>query len=179
MNTIKIKDKKFELFISEEEIQSINKKLAERITKEYFDKHPIFIGVLNGAFLFSSDLIRLLDFDSEITFVKMASYIGIESTGNVKSLIGLNENIKGKHIIILEDIVESGLTMLELIKQLKEYEPASIKIVSLFFKPNSFKEELKIDFIGKEIPNKFIVGYGLDYNGLGRNYNNIYKLIEE
>jgi hypoxanthine phosphoribosyltransferase len=176
MDIIKVLDKKFKKSIPSEKIQEAISKLADKLNSDLKDKDVIFIGILNGAFMFASDLFKLIDFDCHITFLKVASYQGTSSSGNVKRLIGINENIENKTVVILEDIIDTGITMENIVKQLKGYEPAEIKIATFLFKPEAFKESYKIDYIAMQIPNDFIVGYGLDYNGYGRNYADIYTL---
>ena len=169
MNKIKILDKEFEVSITETEIQIAVAKMAVQMNNELKDKEVIFIGILNGSFMFAADLFRQITLNCRITFVKVASYQGTASTGTVKSLIGINENIKGKIVVVLEDIIDSGETLENIICQLKGYEPEAILISTFLFKPNAFKKDYKIDYKAIEIPNDFIVGYGLDYDGFGRN----------
>jgi hypoxanthine phosphoribosyltransferase len=178
MNKIKILDKEFEVSIKENEIQAAVNKMAVRLNNELKGKEVIFIGILNGSFMFASDLFKQITLDCRITFVKVASYQGTISTGTVKSLIGINENIKGKVVVVLEDIVDSGETLENIISQLKGYEPETILIATFLFKPNAFKKSFKIDYVAIEIPNDFIVGYGLDYDGFGRNLPEIYTLVK-
>ena len=178
MNKIKILDKEFEVSIKENEIQAAVAKIAVRLNNELKGKEVIFIGILNGSFMFASDLFKQITLDCRITFVKVASYQGTISSGTVKSLIGINENIKGKVVVVLEDIIDSGETLENIICQLKGYEPEQILIATFLFKPNAFKKKFKIDYIAIEIPNDFIVGYGLDYDGFGRNLPEIYTLIK-
>ena len=176
MDTVKILDKEFELFISESKINEVISSLAEQITKDLADTDPVFLGILNGAFLFASDLLKQIKFPCIISFLKLATYQGTISTGKVKRLIGINEDLKNKTVIILEDIIDTGFTLQQIKKQLVGYEPKEIKVATLFFKPNAYQTNDKIDYIGMEIPNNFIVGYGLDYNGYGRNLTSVYKL---
>lgn len=178
MATIDIKDKTFETLIPEEEIMRRVKTVADRISNDLKGKKPLLLGVLNGSFIFAADLMRMLTIESEISFVKMASYQGTESTGKVKKLVGLNENIEGRTVVIVEDIVDSGLTMEKMIEYLKELKPAEIHICTLLLKPDNLKRNLDIEYIAMEIPNDFIVGYGLDYDGLGRNLRDIYVVKE-
>lgn len=178
MDKIKILDKEFITCIPSEKIQASIQKIADQMNKELKGKNPIFIAVLNGAFIFASDLFKKIKIDCQISFLKIASYHGTNSTGKVKDLIGLDEDIKGKTIVILEDIVDSGLTLEHILQILSKHEPAEIKICTLLFKPDAFKKNIKIDYIGLEIPNDFIVGYGLDYNGYGRNTNDIFVLAK-
>ena len=178
MATIDIKDKTFETLIPEEEIMRRVKTVADRISNDLKGKKPLLLGVLNGSFIFAADLMRMLTIESEISFVKMTSYQGTESTGKVKKLVGLNENIEGRTVVIVEDIVDSGLTMEKMIEYLKELKPAEIHICTLLLKPDNLKRNLDIEYIAMEIPNDFIVGYGLDYDGLGRNLRDIYVVKE-
>ena len=175
---IKILDKYFELYISYEKIIEEIKHIADQINNELKNERVIFLGVLNGAFMFASELLKMINFPCEVSFVKIASYAGDSTTGTVKRLIGVNEELKGKTVVIVEDIVDTGITTENIIRQLKGYDPISIKVASLFFKPQSFTKNYKIDYLGMEIPNEFIIGYGLDYMGMGRNLKNIYKLID-
>lgn len=174
MATIDIKDKTFETLIPEEEILRRVKVVADKISNDLKGKNPLLLGVLNGSFIFAADLMRMLTIESEISFVKMSSYEGTESTGNVKKLVGLNENIEGRTVVIVEDIVDSGLTMERMLEYLKDFKPADIRICTLLLKPENLKRKLDIDYVAMEIPNDFIVGYGLDYDGLGRNLRDIY-----
>jgi hypoxanthine phosphoribosyltransferase len=173
---ITLHDKTFVPFISETEINQAIKSLAEKISTDYKEETPIFLGVLNGAFMFLGELMKNYKGNCEVSFTKLASYHGTSTTGTMKNLIGLNENIEKRHIIIVEDIVDTGNTLDYLMNILNEKNPKSIKTATLFFKPEAYKKNIKIDYIGMEIPNKFIVGYGLDYDGLGRNLPEIYQL---
>ena len=178
MNHIKIRDREFKLFISEEKINSVIHEMAVKMKSDLKDKDPLFVCVLNGAFMFASELIKSLGFvESEITFVKMASYRGTHSTGIIRQLIGLNEVIEGRTVVVLEDIVDSGSTIENIIQQLKELNPGEIKIATLLFKPAAVIKEIQLDYVGMEIPNDFIVGFGLDYDGYGRNLRDIYSVI--
>jgi hypoxanthine phosphoribosyltransferase len=176
MKTINIKDKNFELFITKDELQINLDKLADKINLEMQDKNPIFICILTGAFIFSADLIRKITIPCQITFMRVSSYSGTESTKQIKKIIGLQENIYDRHVVILEDIVDSGLTLDFLITELIEKSPASIKIATMFFKPSAFQKNYVLDYIGMTIPDEFIIGYGLDYYEYGRNLPDIYKL---
>lgn len=180
MATIDIKDKTFETLIPEEEIMRRVKTVADRISNDLKGKKPLssrgFFPF--GSFIFAADLMRMLTIESEISFVKMTSYQGTESTGKVKKLVGLNEDIEGRTVVIVEDIVDSGLTMEKMIEYLKEFKPAEIHICTLLLKPDNLKRNLDIEYIAMEIPNDFIVGYGLDYDGLGRNLRDIYVVKE-
>jgi len=176
METITVKDLSFKPFISEEELQLAVKEVAQQINKDYHGKTPIFLGVLNGSFMFMGDLMKSINLDCYTSFVKMASYEGTESTGKINELIGLNEDIEGKDIILVEDIVDTGNTLVKLFEVLNEKKPKSIKVATLLYKPEAYKKSHKIDYVGKEIPNAFVLGYGLDYDGLGRNLSSIYVL---
>jgi hypoxanthine phosphoribosyltransferase len=177
MKTIKVKDKEFTLSIKAEEINVAVETLAARLNQDMKGKNPVFLVVLNGAFMFAADLYRKIEIESEISFVKLASYSGISSTSDVKELIGLNEKLKGRTVVILEDIIDSGTTMQYLINKLLYLGTAEVLLVALLFKPSAFRESFRIDYLGMEIPNDFIVGYGLDYDGFGRNYGDIYKIV--
>lgn len=175
---IKLHDLEFEPFISEGQITEAIEKIAEDLNREYAGKTPVFIGVLNGAFMFASEVIKRFDYDCEISFVKLASYQGTSTTGKVKTFLGLNQDLKGREVILLEDIVDTGNTLVEIDRILKQAEVARYKVASLFYKPEAYKKSIPIDYIGMEIPNKFIVGFGLDYDGLGRNLSQVYKRKE-
>lgn len=176
VDKIKLLDKDFTIFINEEEILEKINKIALKMNQELKDKNPVFLGILNGCFMFASDLFKVLDIDCSISFLKLASYQGTETTGKVKNLIGINESLKGRTVIILEDIVDTGITLEHLINKISTYEPKEIKIATLLFKPEAYQKSFKIDYCGIEIPNKFIVGYGLDYDGYGRNFRHIYQI---
>ncbi len=173
---VKVLDKEFEISITHD--QDAIEKVAEKINNELSGKDVIFLGILNGAFMFASDLYKNLTFNSQISFLKLASYTGTSSSGTVKRLIGVNEDLKDKVVVIIEDIIDTGHTIDHIIKQLKGYEPAEIKIATFLFKPDAYQSDIPIDYIGMEIPNDFIIGYGLDYDGFGRNLKHIYKIIE-
>lgn len=179
MSIIKIKDKTFKTSIPEAQILESVKAVADRINTDMADKNPLLLAMLNGSFVFAADLMRMINIPCEISFVKMASYEGTSSTGKVKQLLGLNEDIKGRTVIIVEDIVESGLTMKALLDTLHEQEPADIQICTLLLKPECVKVPLDIKYVAIEIPNDFILGYGLDYDQQGRNLRDIYTVVEE
>lgn len=174
---ISINDKQFELLIEQEVIENEIKRIAKRINTDLKDKNPIFIAVLNGAFMFAGELMKQVNILSEITFVRLESYLGTSSTKNVKTIFGLDESVKGRSVVIVEDIVDSGNTMVALIKELEKMEPKEVRIATLLFKPAALKQKLHLDYVTLEIPNDFIVGYGLDYDGFGRNLKDIYKVI--
>lgn len=175
---IQVLDKTFEVFIEEQEIQKKVRSIAEQIDAQFLGEEIVFIAVLNGAFMFASDLMRAITLDAEISFVKMSSYLGTESTGNVDELIGLNNDIKGKSVCIIEDIVDTGITIDKIISLLSLEQPKAIKVCTLLYKPNAFKGNNEPDYVGFSIPNAFVVGYGLDYNEKGRNLGSIYQIKE-
>ena len=175
---ITLGDKTFRVMIPAEEIDQAVSRVAEQLNERYQGRTPIFLGVLSGSFLFLADLVRKVDFNSQMAFVKISSYEGTESTGKVKQKLGINFDIAGRDIIIVEDIVETGHSMTYLLDYLKAKNPASITICTLFFKPEKFLYEYKIDYTALSIGNEFIVGYGLDYNQLGRNLKDIYVIDE-
>ena len=178
MGRIKLQDKWFKVLIPASEIDAAVERVAQQLNKRYEGHTPIFLGVLSGSFLFLSDLVRKISFDSQLAFVKISSYSGTESTGNVQQQLGIDFDIEGRDIIIVEDIVETGHSMNYLLDYLKAKNPASISICTLFFKPDKFLYEYKIDYTALSIGNEFIVGYGLDYNQLGRNLKDIYVVDE-
>ncbi|MDT0641462.1 hypoxanthine phosphoribosyltransferase [Zunongwangia sp. F363] len=175
---IQLHDLQFEPFISEAEIEEAIAKVAISLNEEYKGQNPVFVGVLNGAFMFASDVIKRFEGDCEVSFVKLGSYEGTSTTGTVKTLVGLNQKLKGRKVIILEDIVDTGNTLEEINRILEIEEVADYQVATLFFKPEAYKKDFEIKFKGLEIPNKFIVGYGLDYDGLGRNLTQVYKRKE-
>ena len=179
MSIVKIKDKTFKTSIPEEEILKKVQVVADRINQDMDGKNPLFLAVLNGAFMFAADLMRMVTIPSEISFVKYASYEGTSSTGNLKQLLGINQEVEGRHIIIVEDIVDTGFTMQKMIDSLKEKNPASINVCSLLVKPGNLRVPLDIKYAVMEIPNDFIVGYGLDYDQQGRNLRDIYTIVED
>jgi len=178
MTDIWVRDKKFSLFLSENEILEGIKSIAENIRQDLEEKDPIFVCVLNGAFMFVSDLIKHFDFPCEVCFIRLKSYEGTRTEGKVKEIYGFTENIENRHVVILEDIIDTGYTMYGLMEKLREKNPASLRIATLLFKPESLRLAVKPDYVAIEIPNNFIVGYGLDYEGHGRNLRNIYKICD-
>ena len=177
MKIIKLHDLYFKPYINKDEISAIVKFLAQQVKADLpKDEVPIFVGILNGCFLFAADFIREFNGDCEVSFVKLASYNGTSSTEKVKQLVGINEDLTGRTVIILEDIIDTGNTLQEIYNIFRDKNLKQLKVATLFFKPDVFRKELPIDYIGKSIEDKFIVGYGLDYNGLGRNYPAIYQL---
>lgn len=178
MDKVKVLDKQFTVSIHRDKIQEAVNKMADQMNKDLRNDDVIFMGILNGSFMFAADLFRKINFDCQITFLKLASYQGTSSSGNVKRLIGLNEDIKGKTVVIIEDIVDTGITLDNIKKQLLGYEPDKIIIATFLFKPDAYKKGIPIDYYGIKIPNDFIIGYGLDYNGYGRNLEDIYVVVE-
>jgi hypoxanthine phosphoribosyltransferase len=176
---IQVLDKKFKPYIKAQQIQEQIEKLAKQINEDYAGKKPLFIAILNGSFMFASDLFKELTIDAEICFIKLASYKGTKSTGHVITSIGLDMSLTGRHVIIIEDIVDTGKTLHEFLPQLENQQPASLRIAALLHKPEALVHPLKIDYIGFNVPNKFLLGFGLDYDGLGRNLKEIYQLEEE
>ncbi len=171
-----IKDKTFVPFITADAIQTRIQELASQINEEYANKRPLIVVVLNGAFVFAADLVKHLTIACEITFIRVASYTATESSGQLKEILGLNDEIKGRDLIIVEDIVDTGLTICEVCNQLQAKEPSSIAIATLLFKPAALKKPLDLQYVGFEIENRFVLGYGLDYDGLGRNTQDIFVL---
>ncbi len=176
--TWKLEDKTFTKFILNDDIQAKICELSDRINTELAGKKPLFVVVLNGAFIFASDLLKRVTIDCEITFVKLSSYQGTMSTGVVQQIIGLDRDIKGRTIVIIEDIVDTGLTLERFREVLAQMEPAEVKVATCLLKPDAFKNKFPIDYQCFSIPNEFVVGYGLDYDGLGRNSSDIYKILE-
>ena len=178
-NMIKILDRYFELSYSHEVIQEKVKEVAARLNKDYEGMNPVMVCILNGAFMFASDLVRELTFQPEILFAKFSSYEGMSTTGHVRELIGVNANIQARDVIIVEDIVDTGTTMYNVLPQFLNKGAKSVKICTFLQKPECLTVPLKVDYCAMEIPNAFIVGYGLDYNGMGRNYRDIYTVVEK
>jgi hypoxanthine phosphoribosyltransferase len=178
MTEVTTHDKTFRLMIPEADIRTRVKAMGIEISADYLGKKPLLIAILNGAFIFAADLIREIDIDCEISFVKLASYKGTGSTGTVQTVLGLDTPLAGRHIIIVEDIIDTGTTLNNFLQALEQENPATITLACCFHKPEALKHPLSIDYCCFEIPNKFIVGYGLDYDGLGRNYASVYQLAE-
>ena len=178
MGIVKIKDKSFKISITEAEIKDRVKAVAQQISKDMEGKNPLLLGVLNGAFMFAADLMREMTIPCEISFVKLASYQGTTSTGKIKEVFGINEDLTNRTVIIVEDIVESGLTMKQMIESLGTRNPASIHICTLFFKPGKLKENINPEYVAFSIPDDFIVGYGLDYDQQGRGLKDVYTIID-
>lgn len=179
MSIVKVKDKTFKTFIPEEEIQRRVKAVAEKLNKDMAGKNPLFLAVLNGSFIFAADLMRYITIPCEISFVKLASYEGTTSTGKIKEVVGINEDLAGRTVVIVEDIVDTGHTMKHMLESLSTRHPDSLHICTLLVKPGKLEEDLNIEYPAMEIPNDFIVGYGLDYDQQGRNLRDIYTIVEE
>lgn len=178
MGALKVHDKYFVPYMPEETVLNRVKELAGKIDVDYAGKKPLFIAILNGSFIFAADLFKYITIEAEICFIKLASYKGTKSTGQVITAIGLDTDIVGRHLIILEDIIDTGKTMNEFLPQLMNQQPASLKIAALLHKPEATTYPVKIDYLGFSVPNIFLLGYGLDYDGLGRNLKEIYQLTE-
>lgn len=179
MDTIKLLDKEFKIYIPYQKVMEAVKKVAKAISDDLKDEDVLFICILNGSFMFTTELFKLVDLNEpEITFLKLSSYEGTDTTGQVKRLIGLNEPVKGRTLVVLEDIIDTGITITEVMKLLKEHNPKDVKIATLLLKPGKFQNKMKVDYVGLEIENDFIVGFGLDYDQKGRNLKDIYKVVE-
>lgn len=178
MKQVKLLDKSFRLFIDSSKINKAIVDLSKIINNDYKESCPLFICVLNGSFLFAADLLRRFEYQCEVSFIKISSYQGTSSTGNLKELIGLNEEIKGRDVIVVEDIVDTGNTLEGVYNQLNKFKPKSIQTATLLFKPNAYKKTIEVKYSALKVGNEFLVGYGLDYNGLGRNLEDIYIINE-
>jgi len=177
MSKIKVHDKEFVPYLTSKEIEEQVARVAGEINRDYKDKKPLFVAILNGAFIFAADLFKQIDIEAEIAFIKLASYKGVKSSGKVITAIGLDADLYGRDVIIVEDIVDTGKTLSQFLPQLDHQHPASLKIAALLHKPEAMIHPIKIDYLGFTIPNKFVLGYGLDYDGLGRNIKEIYQLV--
>lgn len=178
MSTIRVHDKNFEIYLSEPQLQHRIREIATAINRDYEGKKVYFIAILNGSFMFAADMFKYLTIESEICFIKLASYKGLKSSGDVTTTIGLDEDLHQKHVIILEDIIDTGKTLHYFLPKLLHQQPASLKVAALLHKAEMTTYEVPIDYTGFVIPDKFVVGYGLDYDGLGRNYREIYQLAK-
>ena len=178
MKKVRLNDKSFQLFIDSKELNDSIESLSNKINQDYSDREPIFLCVLNGAFVFAAELIKRFNHECQVSFVKLSSYQGMQSSGTINSLIGLNEDIKGKDVIIVEDIVDTGQTIANIVENILNQNPRSIEVATLLYKPKSYQKQIPIKYRAIEIGNDFIVGFGLDYNGLGRNLEEIY-IIEK
>lgn len=179
MKKVQVRDKEFSLFLTEENIAKAVDQVAEMINTDMLGRDPLFLCVLNGAFIFASDLMKKVKVDCEISFVKLSSYVGTKTTNTVRELIGLDKVLVGRTVVVIEDIIDTGITMDYTIEKLRKLGASDVRIASLLFKPEAFKKNYPIDYVGIVIPNEFIVGYGLDYDGHGRNLPDIYKIIED
>jgi hypoxanthine phosphoribosyltransferase len=177
MELIRVHDKQFKPFIPAEKINEEIRRVAAEINRDYAGKRPLFIAILNGSFMFAADLFKEVNIEAEICFIKLASYKGIKSTGQVITAIGLDVDLVGRDIIVIEDIVDTGNTLSKFLPQLHHHHPASLKIAALLHKPEAMTHPIPIDYLGFSVPNKFLLGYGLDYDGLGRNIKEIYQLV--
>ncbi len=178
MTKVQVKELFFEKFIGRDEIEAAVQKVADGINRDYVGKNPLLLAVLNGSFIFASDLMRKLTIPCEISFVKFASYEGTLTTSKVKELIGVGEELKGRHVIVVEDIVDTGITVHKLLEDIHKKNPVDVTLACFCFKREAFRKSFGIDYLGMEIPNVFIVGYGLDYNGYGRNLPDIYQIVK-
>lgn len=178
METIQVKDRLFSPFLREEEIQKEIKRVASEINCDYEGKEPLFLCILNGAFMFAADLLKDVKVPCNVSFVKVASYQGTDTTGKVKELMGLQESVEGRHVIIVEDIVDTGYTMRDVLDSLAEKKAASVQVCALLCKPDKLKVDINLKYLAMNIPNGFIVGYGLDYDGFGRNSRDIYQIVK-
>jgi len=176
---VRLNDKSFRLYKSESEVLSTVRNIAHQINDDYIGKRPLLVPVLNGSFLFAADLLKELKLDCEISFISIHTYNGLQANGKPGQITGLDQNMRGRHVIVVEDIVDSGNTLATITPAIRALNPASLKVASLFFKPAALQTEVQIDYVGMEITNEFIVGYGLDYQGLGRNLRDIYQVVVE
>jgi hypoxanthine phosphoribosyltransferase len=179
MSLVQVHGKTFEPYLTAPEIDAAIKRMGAAISHDYAGKRPLFIGILNGSFMFASDLFKALTIEAEICFIKLASYKGTKSTGHVTTSIGLDVDLFERHVIVVEDIIDTGRTLTEFLPQLHRQQPASLKMAALLHKPDATVYPIEINYLGFSIPNKFVVGYGLDYDGLGRNFPEIYRLAED
>ncbi|MGM0647984.1 MAG: hypoxanthine phosphoribosyltransferase [Bacteroidota bacterium] len=179
MKQIQVRDKTFEVYIPGQEIEATIARLAKEIEADMHDKDPLFLVILNGAFMFAADLFKALTIPCEVSFARLSSYQGMETTNKVRELIGAGEEVKGRHVVIIEDIIDTGITLEHLQATLQKHQPASIQLATMLYKPESFQKDYPIQYIGLEIGNDFVVGYGLDYDGHGRNLSDIYKVVSQ
>ncbi|HDS07568.1 MAG TPA: hypoxanthine phosphoribosyltransferase [Bacteroides sp.] len=175
---VRVDDRQFRLYIGQAKIEQEVTRIAGELERDFSAKDPIFMPILNGAFMFASDLFRKFDFPCQITFLKLASYSGTGSTGTVKQLIGINRELKDRVVVVLEDIVDTGITLETILRQLSGFQPAEVRVATFLHKPDCTIREVRLDYVGMEIPNDFVVGYGLDYNEYGRNLREIYQVVE-
>jgi hypoxanthine phosphoribosyltransferase len=178
VKSIIIHNKKFELAIPASIIEKEVNRISNELNRDLNGKTPVFLSILNGSFMFTSDLVKQFHSNCEVSFVKLTSYQGNQSSGNVQQIIGLNNDLKNRVVVVIEDIVDTGTTLFHFLKEIEKMQPTEVKVAAMFYKPLACKHPIKIDYLGIEVPNDFIIGYGLDYNGLGRNFNDLYKLSE-
>ena len=179
MSNVVVNNKTFQPFISSEEILERIKEMGNQIDTDYRGKRPLFLAILNGSFMFASDLFKSISIEAEICFIKLASYKGTSSSGNVITSIGLDESLANRHVVIIEDIIDTGNTLHQFLPQIQNQQPASLKIASLLNKPTAIKYPIEIDYLGFSVPDKFLLGFGLDFDGLGRNLSQIYQIVNE
>ncbi|MCF8307767.1 MAG: hypoxanthine phosphoribosyltransferase [Bacteroidales bacterium] len=175
---VKLHDKEFEKFIDREKIKEAVEKVSSEINRDLADKNPLFLVILNGAFVFAADLLRRYPHDCDISFIKLSSYLGTKTSHTVREVIGLDTNVKDRTVVLVEDIIDTGITMEHIVAQMKNMEAQDVRLATLLFKPHAFEKDFTIDYIGMEVPNDFIVGCGLDYDGKGRNLPDLYKIVE-
>lgn len=175
---ITCKDKQFELFLTSEAIQTRLKEMCAQINADYTDKKPVFLGILNGVFRLAGDVFNYVNLECEVSFVKLKSYVGTESSGELTTMLGLDVDLEGRHVVLLEDIVDTGRTLHKFLPELEKMNPASVAILTLLNKPDAMEHEIPMKYIGFKVPNNFLIGYGLDYDGWGRQHNAIYTLVE-
>jgi hypoxanthine phosphoribosyltransferase len=175
---ITCKDKQFELFLTSEAIQTRLKEMCAQVNTDYADKKPVFLGILNGVFRLAGDVFNYIDLECEVSFVKLKSYVGTESSGELTTMLGLDVDLKGRHVVLLEDIVDTGRTLHKFLPELEKMNPASVAILTLLNKPDAMEHDIPMKYIGFKVPNNFLIGYGLDYDGWGRQHNAIYTIVE-
>jgi hypoxanthine phosphoribosyltransferase len=175
---ITCKDKQFELFLTSEAIQTRLKEMCAQVNTDYADKKPVFLGILNGVFRLAGDVFNYIDLECEVSFVKLKSYVGTESSGELTTMLGLDVDLKGRHVVLLEDIVDTGRTLYKFLPELEKMNPASVAILTLLNKPDAMEHDIPMKYIGFKVPNNFLIGYGLDYDGWGRQHNAIYTIVE-
>lgn len=175
---ITCKDKQFKLFLTSDAIQTRLKEICAQVNTDYADKKPVFLGILNGVFRLAGDVFNYVDIECEVSFVKLKSYVGTESSGALTTMLGLDVDLEGRHVVLLEDIVDTGRTLHKFLPELDNMNPASVNVLTLLNKPDAMEHEIPMKYIGFKVPNNFLIGYGLDYDGWGRQHNDIYTLVE-
>lgn len=176
---ITCKDKQFELFLTSDAIQTRLKEMCAQVNTDYAGKKPVFLGILNGVFRLAGDVFNYIDIECEVSFVKLKSYVGTESSGALTTMLGLDADLEGRHVVLLEDIVDTGRTLHKFLPELEKLNPASVAILTLLNKPDAMEHDIPMKYIGFKVPNNFLIGYGLDYDGWGRQHNAIYTIVEE